>query len=58
MHDTSDLGEARRCAMPDASQFNTDPTYPGQWTITFSNPPINMFVPATIDELAALMTDL
>jgi hypothetical protein len=26
--------------MPDPSQFNTDRTYPGQWTITFSNPPI------------------
>jgi enoyl-CoA hydratase/carnithine racemase len=44
--------------MPDPSQFNTDRTYPGQWTITFSNPPINMFVPATIVELGALMTDL
>jgi enoyl-CoA hydratase/carnithine racemase len=28
------------------------------WAITFSNPPINMFVPATIVELGALMTDL
>jgi hypothetical protein len=27
----------RRCAMPDHSQFNTDRTYPGRWTITFSN---------------------
>ena len=44
--------------MPDASQFNTDRTHPGRWTITFSNPPINMFVPATIVELATLMTDL
>jgi enoyl-CoA hydratase/carnithine racemase len=44
--------------MPDPSQFNTDRTHPGQWTITFSNPPINMFVPATIVELGALMTDL
>src|SRR5215469_928420 len=44
--------------MPDPSQFNTDRTYPGRWTITFSNPPINMFVPATIVELGALMTDL
>jgi enoyl-CoA hydratase/carnithine racemase len=42
----------------DPSQFNTDRTYPGRWTITFSNPPINMFVPATIVELGALMTDL
>ena len=44
--------------MPDPSQFNTDRTDPGRWTITFSNPPINMFVPTTIVELAALMTDL
>jgi enoyl-CoA hydratase/carnithine racemase len=44
--------------MPDSSQFSTVRTYPGRWTITFSNPPINMFVPATIDELAALMSDL
>ena len=44
--------------MPDASQFNIDRTYPGRWTITFSNPPINMFVPSTIVELGALMTDL
>ena len=44
--------------MPDTSQFNTDRTYPGRWTIIFSNPPINMFVPTTIVELGALMTDL
>jgi enoyl-CoA hydratase/carnithine racemase len=44
--------------MPDPSQFNADRTCPGRWTITFSNPPINMFVPATIAELGALMTDL
>ena len=44
--------------MPDTSQFNVDRTYPGRWTITFSNPPINMFVPSTIVELGALMTDL
>ena len=44
--------------MPGPSQFNIDRTYPGRWTITFSNPPINMFVPATIVELGALMTDL
>jgi hypothetical protein len=48
----------RRCAMPDPSQFNTDRTYPGRWTITFNNPPINMFVPSTIVELGALMTEL
>jgi enoyl-CoA hydratase/carnithine racemase len=44
--------------VPDHSQFNVDHTYPGRWTITFSNPPINMFVPTTIVELGALMTDL
>src|SRR5271168_4445736 len=44
--------------MPDHSQFNPDRTYPGRWTITFNNPPINMFVPSTIVELGALMTDL
>jgi enoyl-CoA hydratase/carnithine racemase len=44
--------------MPDHSQFNTDRTYPGLWTVTFSNAPINMFVPATIVELGALMNDL
>ena len=44
--------------MPDVSQFNIDRAHPGQWTITFSNPPINMFVPATIGELGAVMTDL
>ena len=44
--------------MPDPAQFNTDRTHPGRWTITFSNPPINMFVPTTIVELGALMTDL
>jgi enoyl-CoA hydratase/carnithine racemase len=40
------------------AQFNTDRTYPGRWTITFNNPPINMFVPTTIVELGALMSDL
>ena len=44
--------------MPDHSQFNSDRTHPGRWTITFDNPPINMFVPTTIVELGALMTDL
>ncbi|MCX5541142.1 enoyl-CoA hydratase/isomerase family protein [Paraburkholderia sp. CNPSo 3076] len=32
--------------------------HPGRWTVTFSNPPINMFVPATIVEFDALMIDL
>jgi enoyl-CoA hydratase/carnithine racemase len=44
--------------MPDPTQFTIDRTHPGRWTITFSNPPINMFVPTTILELGALMTDL
>jgi len=44
--------------MPDASQFNIDRTHPGRWTVTFSNPPINMFVPATIVELGALIAEL
>ena len=44
--------------MTNTSQFNVDRTYPGLWTITFNNPPINMFVPATIDELGALMAEL
>jgi enoyl-CoA hydratase/carnithine racemase len=44
--------------MPDLSQFNTDRTHPGRWTVTFSNPPINMFVPETIVELRTLMTEL
>src|ERR1700752_2557359 len=44
--------------MPEPSQFNIDRTAPGRWTVTFSNPPINMFIPATIVELGALLTDL
>lgn len=26
------------------------------WRVTFNKPPVNMFIPSTIDELAALMT--
>ena len=44
--------------MSDSSQFNVDRTHPGRWTITFNNPPINMFVPTTIDELRALMAEI
>jgi enoyl-CoA hydratase/carnithine racemase len=44
--------------MPDHPQFNIDRAHPGRWTVTFSNPPINIFVPSTIVELGALMTDL
>ncbi len=40
------------------SQFNIDRTQPGRWAITFNNPPINMFVPATIVELGALMSEI
>jgi enoyl-CoA hydratase/carnithine racemase len=43
--------------MPDALQFNTERTRPGQLTLTFDNPPINMFVPSTIAQLTALLTD-
>jgi len=49
---------ALRGASPDPLQFKIDRTYPGRWTITFNNPPINVFVPTTIVELRALMTDL
>jgi enoyl-CoA hydratase/carnithine racemase len=41
-----------------AFAVNIDRTFPGRWTITFNNLPINMFIPATIVELGALMTDL
>src|ERR1700732_736372 len=40
------------------TQFNIDRAHPGGWTITFSNPPINMFVPETIVELVSLMAEL
>ena len=40
------------------AQFTTDRSEPGRWTVTFGNPPINMFVPETIVELGALLTDL
>ena len=49
---------AQASAAVTPSQFNTDRTFPGQWTVTFSNPPINMFIPTTIVELAALITEL
>jgi enoyl-CoA hydratase/carnithine racemase len=41
-----------------STQFKIDRSHPGQWTVAFSNPPINMFVPETIVELRALMADL
>src|SRR5271169_5325975 len=40
------------------AQFDIDRSHPGRWTISFNNPPINMFVPSTIVELGALITDL
>jgi enoyl-CoA hydratase/carnithine racemase len=54
---TQSTGTQRSSEQADA-QFTVDRTHPGGWTITFSNPPINMFVPATIVELGALMADL
>jgi enoyl-CoA hydratase/carnithine racemase len=39
-------------------QLSIDRSRPGIWTVSISNPPINMFVPATIVESGALMTDL
>ena len=30
---------AGQASVPDTSQFSIDRTYPGRWTITFSNPP-------------------
>ena len=44
--------------MSNQSQFNIDRNNPGCWTITFSNPPINMFVPETIVELGRIMTEI
>ena len=44
--------------MTNTSHFTTDRTHPGRWTVTFGNPPINMFLPETIDELRVLMTDM
>ena len=44
--------------MPDMPQFNADRSKPARWTITFGNPPINMFFPSTIVELGTLMTEL
>ena len=41
-----------------ASQFSIDRNHPGRWTITFNNPPINIFVPSTIVELGALMSEI
>jgi enoyl-CoA hydratase/carnithine racemase len=52
------MSQAAAQQRSDPSQFNIDRTHPGRWTITFSNPPINMFVPETIVELGALLTEI
>ena len=44
--------------MSEFHQFTVTATQPGVRTITFNNPPINMFVPATIIELRDLVRDL
>jgi enoyl-CoA hydratase/carnithine racemase len=44
--------------MFDYKQLTIDHSKLGLWTITFSNPPINMFLPTTIVELGALITEL
>ena len=38
--------------MPDYSQFNIDRTHPGRSTITFNNPPINVFERVSRRELS------
>src|SRR5579863_9494701 len=58
MEDIMTENTATQRAMSDTSQFNIDRANPGRWTITFGNPPINMFVPTTIVELGALLADL
>jgi enoyl-CoA hydratase/carnithine racemase len=52
------MSQAAAQQRSDPSQFNIDRTHPGRWTITFSNPPINMFVPETIVELGARMAEI
>ena len=44
--------------MPGSAQFEIDRTRPGGWTVSFANPPINMFVPSTIVELGAVMDQI
>jgi enoyl-CoA hydratase/carnithine racemase len=50
-----DVGDAPCLTFRSSTPYRT---HPGRWTISFSNPPINMFVPTTIVELGALMTNL
>ena len=42
----------------EAHQLSIDRSRPGIWTVSITNPPINMFVPTTIVELGEFMTDL
>ena len=44
--------------MPLPSQFAVDRTHPGLWTISFNNPPVNLFTMETIAELTELTADL
>src|SRR6202051_2525067 len=44
--------------MFDYKQLTINHSSPGLGSIPFCNPPINMFLPTTIVELGALMTDL
>ena len=44
--------------MSELTQFTIIETHPGARAITFSNPPINMFVPTTIIELGAVVSEL
>jgi enoyl-CoA hydratase/carnithine racemase len=44
--------------MFDYKQLTINHARTGLWVVSFNNPPINMFVPATIVELGALMTEL
>ena len=42
----------------DSKQLAIDRSKPGLWTVTFSNPPINLLEPATIVELQALVSEI
>jgi enoyl-CoA hydratase/carnithine racemase len=41
-----------------SNQLSIERENASRWRVTFNNPPINMFVPATIFELGALMSDI
>ena len=44
--------------MSDYLHLMIDRVKPGLWTVTFSNPPINLLEPATITELQALVSEV